>query len=100
MLEKSIQDVLILWATIDPIGTLALFAAITAGVAPAERRKTAAKAIAYSAAILLSSIVIGQVILDGMGIKLNSLEVAGGAILFLFGLQMIFGDTVHGTRPA
>jgi multiple antibiotic resistance protein len=93
MLEKSIQDVLILWATIDPIGTLALFAAITAGVAPAERRKTAAKAIAYSAAILLSSIVIGQVILDGMGIKLNSLEVAGGAILFLFGLQMIFGDT-------
>lgn len=92
MPDKFIQDALILWATIDPIGTLALFAAITAGLAPAERRKTAAKAIGYSTAILLSSVVIGQIILDGMGIKLNSLQVAGGAILFLFGLQMIFGD--------
>jgi multiple antibiotic resistance protein len=92
MIEKSIQDALILWATIDPVGTLALFAAITAGLAPAERRKVAAKAVGYSTAILLSSIVIGQIVLDGMGIKLNSLQVAGGVILFLFGLQMIFGD--------
>jgi len=36
MPEKFIQDALILCATIDPIGTLALFAAITAGIVPAQ----------------------------------------------------------------
>jgi multiple antibiotic resistance protein len=80
-----------LWATIDPIGTLALFAALTPAATAAERRSIALRATLYSAIILIASIVIGQVILSGMGIRLISLQAAGGVILFLFGLQMIFG---------
>ena len=81
-----------LWATIDPVGTLAIFASVTATLTPALRRKTALKATLYSAAILLGSIVIGQILLSALGIDLLSLQVAGGAILFLFALQMIFGS--------
>ncbi len=80
-----------LWSTIDPVGTLALFAALTPGLAAAQRRKIALRATLYSCAILLGSIVIGQVLLSRMGVRLISLQVAGGIILFLFGLQMIFG---------
>jgi multiple antibiotic resistance protein len=36
-------------------------------------------------------VVAGQIILDAIGIHLHSLKVAGGIILFLFGLQMLFG---------
>ena len=91
MLDKFIQDALIIWATIDPIGTMALFAALTARLSAAERRRTAYKTIAYAAAVLLGAIVIGQVVLSAMGIRMISFQLGGGVILFLFGLQMIFG---------
>ena len=91
MLKKIIHDALMIWVTIEPIGTVVLFAALTSRLSPRERRKTATKAIAYSAIILLGAIVVGQIILTAMGIQLISLQIAGGIILFLFGLQMIFG---------
>ncbi len=92
MVDKLLQDTLIIWATIDPIGTMALFTALTARLSPAERRRTAFKTIAYAGAVLLGSIVIGQLILSAMGIRMVSFQLAGGIILFLFGLQMIFGS--------
>jgi len=92
MLEKFIQDALIIWATIDPIGTMALFTALTAHLSPADRRRTAYKTILYASAVLMGSIVIGQFILNAMGIRLISFQLGGGIILFLFGLQMIFGS--------
>ena len=45
----------------------------------------------YAAIILVVAVVAGQIILDAIGIHLHSLKVAGGIILFLFGLQMLFG---------
>jgi multiple antibiotic resistance protein len=45
----------------------------------------------YAAVILVVAVVAGQIILDAIGIHLHSLKVAGGIILFLFGLQMLFG---------
>jgi len=99
MIEKLTQDALIIWATIDPIGTMALFAALTAHLTPTERRRTAFKAIGYAALVLIGSIVVGQVILSAMGIRLVSFQIAGGIILFLFGLQMIFSsDSPQATK--
>lgn len=94
MLNKIIHDALMIWVTIEPIGTVVLFAALTSGLSPTERRKTATMAIVYSAIILLSAILVGQIILTAMHIQLISLQIAGGIILFLFGLQMIFGRAV------
>lgn len=96
MIEFLIKDFLILWTTIDPIGTLALFAALTIRKSKAERRRIASKSSLYAFAVLFASIVVGQFILTGMGIKLISLQVAGGIILFLFGLKMIFGGSFEG----
>lgn len=99
MLEKYIQDALILWATIDPIGTLAIFVAHTSHLSDAERRKVAVRVVLYAGSVLVGAIVLGQIILTGMGIRLVSFQVAGGAILFLFGLQMIFGSGNSRMRP-
>lgn len=95
MFELLIKDFLILWATIDPIGTLALFAALTAHLSHQQRKKIALRATLYAFIVLLSCIVLGQLILVGMGIKLISLQVAGGIILFLFGLKMIYGNVIE-----
>ncbi len=95
-MEKFIKDFIMLWATVDPVGTLALFTGLTAHLSPAGRRKTAIKATVYSFLILLSALVLGQLILKVMGIQLISLQLAGGLILFLFGLQMIFTNPEKG----
>ncbi len=92
MFDKAIQDALILWATIDPIGTLAIFSALTAGMSVTQRRKTATRAVLYAGGVLIGSLVIGQVLLTAMGVSLLSFQLGGGIILFLFGLQMIFTD--------
>lgn len=90
MLEHAIKDFLFLWATIDPVGTLVIFTALTKKFSAQRRRKIATKAIIYAAVVLIGAIVAGQIVLAGMGIRIISFQVAGGLILFLFALQMIF----------
>ncbi len=73
LLIKISKDFATIWTTIDPIGNVALFAGLTASLTRTERRRTALRASLYAAVILVVSVV------------------AGGIILFLFGLQMLFG---------
>ena len=100
MLEKTVRDFMMIWTTVDPIATLALFAGLTASLTRVERRRVARRASIYSAVILVVAVVLGQIILDAMGIRLLSLQVAGGIILFLFGLQMLFGNVDQETGTA
>ncbi|MBX6325868.1 MAG: MarC family protein [Chthoniobacterales bacterium] len=91
MLIKISKDFATLWTTIDPIGNVALFAGLTASLTASERRRTAFKAVLYATLILIGAGTVGQVVLDAIGIHMHSLKVAGGIILFLFGVQMLFG---------
>ena len=91
LLIKISKDFATLFTTINPIATLALFAGLTASFTRAERHWTALRACVYATIILLAAMTVGQVILDAIGIHINSLKVAGGIILFLFGTQMLFG---------
>lgn len=90
MLEKIFSDSLFLWAAIDPVGTLVIFTGLTQALPQAERKAIALKAVLYAGAVLVGSLVLGQIILSGMGVRMVSLQVAGGIILFLFSLKMIF----------
>ncbi len=90
MIDKILHEFLIIWATVDPIGSMALFVSLTAKLTTTDRKKVAYKTIIYAALILSGAIVIGQILLRTMGISLLSFQIAGGIILFLFGLQMIF----------
>ena len=91
LLIKISKDFATLFTTINPIATLALFAGLTASFTPAERHWTALRACTYATIILVAAMTVGQWILDAIGIHMHSLKVAGGIILFLFGLQMLFG---------
>ena len=91
LLVKICKDFATIWTTIDPIGNVAIFAGLTASLTRAERHRTALRAALYATVILVVAEVAGQIILDAIGIHLHSLKVAGGIILFLFALKMLFG---------
>ena len=91
LLIKISKDFATLWTTIDPIGNVALFAGLTAALTRKERHLTALRGVIYATIILVAAGTVGQVILDAIGIHMHSLKVAGGVILFLFGVQMLFG---------
>jgi len=85
MLEKLFRDFMLIWTTVDPIGNLAIFSGLTASLSRAERNRVARRASIYAAIILIGAVVVGQIILDAMGIHLLSLKLAGGLIKMLFG---------------
>lgn len=81
------------FAVIDPIGTVPVYLAVTRQHDDRTRRKIALIATLVSAAILLLFIVVGEIILTAMSIPLAAFQIAGGIVLFLFALTMIFGES-------
>ena len=102
LLIKISKDFATIWTTIDPIGNVAIFAGLTASLTAADRHRTALRATLYATVILVVAVVAGQIILDAIGIRMHSLKVAGGIILFLFALKMLFGglDSKPGSPEA
>ena len=81
------------FAVIDPIGTVPVFIAVTNGYSVVEKRKIALLSTFISAAILLFFVIAGELILTAMGVPLAAFQIAGGIVLFLFALSMIFGES-------
>ncbi len=93
MLSDLLTSFITFFTVIDPIGTIPVFIAITAAAKPELRRKIATKAAIVAASVLLFFIFVGEVILDAIDIPLPAFQIAGGIVLFLFALTMIFGDS-------
>ncbi|MDY0076814.1 MAG: MarC family protein [Bacteroidales bacterium] len=91
MLELFTKFIL-LFAVIDPIGTIPVFMASTAAFNKTDKRKIAFKAVGIAALILLFFILAGEVLLNTMEIPLPAFQIAGGIVLFLFAISMIFGE--------
>ncbi|TVO51922.1 MarC family protein [Denitromonas halophila] len=89
-MQTVLQEFVLFWAVVDPIGTLPVFLSATAGLDAAKRRRVAVRAVIVSAALLTFFAVSGEALLDAMGIPLATFEVAGGLVLFAFAMSMIF----------
>lgn len=81
------------FAVIDPIGTVPVFIAVTQGYDSKAKRRIALIASLVSAAILLFFMIAGEFILEAMSIPIAAFQIAGGIVLFLFALSMIFGES-------
>jgi multiple antibiotic resistance protein len=81
------------FAVIDPIGTVPVFIAVTRGQEERIKRRIAVKATLVAATILVFFVVAAEVILTAMEIPLPAFQIAGGIVLFLFALSMIFGES-------
>ena len=92
-MQEIFEEFVILWVVIDPIGTIPVFVAVTAGLEASKRLKVALHAALVAAGVLMFFLVVGQFLIDALGISLPAFQIAGGIILFLFALTMIFGDS-------
>ena len=90
MVRDLIQDAVTLFVVIDPIGNVPVFLALTRHLDPPARRRVAGRAILVSAGVPLAFLLVGQSLLATLGIGLPAFKIAGGVVVFLFGLQMVF----------
>jgi multiple antibiotic resistance protein len=82
-----------LWAVIDPIGTVPVYISATRGRAAHDRARIALRAATIAAGILLFFIIAGEAVLSAMGVPVLAFQISGGIVLFLFALTMIFGES-------
>ena len=86
MFDSLVVQFVVLWAVIDPIGSIPVYLTKTVGLSVEDRRKIARKAVMISAGILIFFLI------EAMQIPLTAFQIAGGLVLLLFALTMIFGE--------
>jgi len=79
-----------LFVVIDPLGLVPLFIALTRGMAPDHRRAVGLRACVIAALLLTLFGLFGQKLLDFVGISMPAFRIAGGILLFLTALDMLF----------
>ncbi|GAB4534814.1 MAG: MarC family protein [Ruegeria sp.] len=79
-----------LFVVIDPFGTTPIFVALTQGMSPATRRKIAYRTCLTATGVLIAFAAFGEAVLGFVGISMPAFKVAGGALLFLTALDMLF----------
>lgn len=93
MFEHLLSTFIVLWAVVDPIGTIPVFLAVTKNYDAAEKKRIARKAIFTATGILIFFIAMGELLLGYLGVPLLAFQISGGIILFIFALSMIFGES-------
>jgi multiple antibiotic resistance protein len=76
---------------IDPVGMIPLTVSVTAEASPSRRAAIVDQAVLVAAAVILVMGAVGKTVLDALGITLPAFTIAGGALLFLISVDMLFG---------
>ena len=79
-----------LFIIIDPMGLAPIFLALTSGITKAQRRAIAIRACLIGAALMLAFLFLGEALLGFIGISMPAFRIAGGVLLFLTALEMLF----------
>ena len=86
----------LLFFVMDPIGNIPLFLAALQPVAPARRLRVVARELLIAYALLVGFLFAGRPLLSQLGISEPALTIAGGIVLFLIAIRMVF-PAAHGT---
>lgn len=97
MIETAGVALATFFATIGPLDISAFFAALTVGQSSRAKLIMAARGTLIATVILLSFALFGQLLLDALGISLAALRTAGGILLLLIGIEMVFARTSGAT---
>jgi multiple antibiotic resistance protein len=90
MLEPLIKFFIVFFVVVDPISLIPLFAGLTEGATDSYKRKMALKSSLIALIICVLFALVGAKFLQIMGIALSSFRIAGGGLLFLIALDMVF----------
>jgi len=90
VIELFVSSLITFFVVIDPPGCAPIYAGLSASASAAQKRAMAIRAVGVSAAILFVFALFGEALLKGLGISLASFRIAGGIMLFLIALEMVF----------
>ena len=92
-MDHSFSSALVLLLLVlDPFGSLPIFVSVMRTVDPARRTRVALREVSIAFAVLLAFMLAGQGFLQLMRLSERSLEVAGGVILLVIAMRMVFGS--------
>ncbi len=75
---------------VDPIGLAPLFVALAHGMPAEQRRQTAIRGVLVATLVLVGFLFVGRYVLDALGVGMAAFRIAGGVLLFLLAIDMIF----------
>lgn len=90
MTDLFISAFVTFFVVIDPPGCAPIFASLTQGTGSVHRRAMAFRSVAIASGILLFFALFGEDLLRKLGISLEAFRIAGGIMLFLIALEMVF----------
>ncbi|GEM47694.1 MarC family protein [Deinococcus cellulosilyticus] len=90
LLALATQTFLTMVVVMDPVGLAPVFISLAGSRPSFERRKIAIKAISVAAGIIFLFAFFGEALLHHLGISIHSFKIAGGILLFLIALDMVF----------
>jgi multiple antibiotic resistance protein len=90
MLEQLIKTFVIFFVVIEPVSLVPMFGALTRGGEARYRRRMALKSIAISAGIFIVFALLGDWVLQVLGVSVEAFKVAGGLLLFMLSVDMVF----------
>ena len=97
MIETASQALATFFATIGPLDLAAMFAALTANQTEQHKRAMAIRGVFIATIILVTFALIGELLLSTLGISLAALRAAGGILLLLIGIEMVFARSSGST---
>ncbi len=90
MTELFISAFITFFVVIDPPGCSPIYASLTGNASAKQRRIMAIRAVVVAAIILAVFAAFGEQLLGALGISLDSFRIAGGIMLFIIALEMVF----------
>ncbi|MBS0570446.1 MAG: YhgN family NAAT transporter [Proteobacteria bacterium] len=81
---------ILLFLILDPLGNIPLFLSLLKGVAPERRRRVMLRELLIALAALFAFLLGGSTVLAALQLRTESVSIAGGIVLFLIGVKMIF----------
>ena len=90
MIELFISAFVTFFVVIDPPGCAPIFASLTSGAPASHRRAMAIRSVVVASSILFVFAIFGEAFLGALGVSLDAFRIAGGIMLFLIALDMVF----------
>lgn len=90
MIDLFITAFVTLFVVIDPPGCAPIYASLTSGASAAQRRAMAIRATLIAGSILIFFAMFGEALLAFLHIDLDSFRIAGGIMLFMIAIDMVF----------
>lgn len=92
---------ILLFLILDPLGNVPVFLGLLKPLPPARRRRVLVRELLIALTVLMVFLWAGQWVLQAMHLRQESVSIAGGIVLFLIGIRMIFptGEGLFGDTP-